>query len=292
MMTEQLAEGLYLEGLAVDARTNTVYCSDVVGGGILALKPDGSTESYLKERKWMGGLLVNSDGCVLASGAGGIMWVDPQSGNSGWLIDRIDGKAISGINEMVADGSGGIYFGTCDIANIAKGQKPDICTIYRLTVEGDVLPAASNIEFCNGIMLSEDQQHFYCNNTFHCSYRFDVQPDLSLGNRQVLVEKTDCDGMVIDAENNIWITGCHSSDIIRFDCQGNAIESFKTPAEAITQARFGGADLKDLYITTVSTASVRQLKQGQALTKPESRLYKMRSDIPGRSLPSPHFNLC
>src|SRR5688500_20024107 len=32
------------------------------------------------------GILVSEDGFVLSSGVGGIMWNDPESGRSGWLV--------------------------------------------------------------------------------------------------------------------------------------------------------------------------------------------------------------
>ena len=46
---------------------------------------------------------------------------NPGTGKSGWLIDKIDGKPINGINEMIPDGTGGIYFGTNDIEMIESG---------------------------------------------------------------------------------------------------------------------------------------------------------------------------
>jgi hypothetical protein len=61
-----------------------------------------------------GGVLVNEDGSVLSSGPGGIMWNNPDTGKSGWLLREIDGNPINGINEMIPDGTGGIDFGTSD----------------------------------------------------------------------------------------------------------------------------------------------------------------------------------
>jgi hypothetical protein len=39
---EQLAKGLYLEGLAVDRARGIVWYSDVIAGGIHGVKADGS----------------------------------------------------------------------------------------------------------------------------------------------------------------------------------------------------------------------------------------------------------
>src|ERR1700726_4582548 len=109
-----IAKGLYLEGLAVDYARGLVWYSDVIAGGIHGVKPGGTVISFNQHRKWTGGILLNEDGSVLSSGAGGIMWNNPQTGRSGWLINRLNGVPINGINEMVPDGSGGVYFGTVD----------------------------------------------------------------------------------------------------------------------------------------------------------------------------------
>src|SRR5688572_25586838 len=130
----RLAEGVYLEGLAVDYARNIVWYSDVIAGGIHGVTLKGAkVASFNTERMWTGGILINEDGSVLSSGAGGIMWNHPDTGKSGWLVSEIDGKPINGINEMMPDGTGGIYFGTVDIEQIAKGEPTRPAALYRLT---------------------------------------------------------------------------------------------------------------------------------------------------------------
>src|SRR5579862_5406122 len=110
---EQVASGIYLEGLSVDYKRDVVWYSDVIAGGIHGVRPDGrKVGSFNEGRMWTGGIMMNEDGAVLSSGQGGIMWNDPDSGRSGWLLTTIEGKPINGINEMMPDGTGGIFFGT------------------------------------------------------------------------------------------------------------------------------------------------------------------------------------
>ena len=35
------------------------------------------------------------------------MWNNPDTGKSGWLLDKLEGKPINGVNELVPDGTGG-----------------------------------------------------------------------------------------------------------------------------------------------------------------------------------------
>lgn len=124
-----IASGIYIEGLAVGHARNVIWYSDVIAGGIHGVKPDGTkVRSFNDGRMWTGGIMMNSDGAVLSTGEGGIMWNNPDTGESGWLLDEIEGKPINGINEMMPDGRGGIFFGTNDIEMVIQG-------VQHLTIE-------------------------------------------------------------------------------------------------------------------------------------------------------------
>jgi sugar lactone lactonase YvrE len=288
---EKIASGLYLEGLAIDTQRGIAWYSDVIGGGVHGFMPDGRTTSFNTDRMWTGGLLINEDGAVLSTGAGGIMWNEPRSGKSGWLLDTIDGKPINGVNEMIPDGAGGIYFGTVDIEMIAQGATPRPVALYRLTADRDVIKLVDGVGFANGLMLSADGKTFYCNNTFSCTYVFDVRADRTLANQRTLIEKEDVDGMALDAEGNLWITGFRSSQLTRVRPDGAKLAPIETPAGAITQIRFGGADLRDIYINAVPADGGDGLKEGVLPTDKRSFLYRGRSKVPGAPITPTRFKL-
>jgi len=288
---ESVAAGIYLEGLAIDCDRGYVWYSDVIAGGVYGRGPGGSLLSCNSGRMWSGGVILNSDGSVLSSGAGGIMWNDPASGESQWLISEIDGVAINGINEMAPDGEGGIFFGTCDVERVALGEAPRPTAIYRLTVDRDIIQVADNIGFSNGIMYDPERKKFYCNDTFNCTWVFDVGSDLTLRNRSVLMDKDDADGMVLDADGNVWITGFRSGHLTRVSPDGTALSSVVTPVEAITQVRFGGADMKDIYLNTVPATGGDDLKAGAIPTEKSSVLYRGRCSIAGMRLAPVHLSL-
>lgn len=287
-----IAKGLYLEGLAVDYARNVIWYSDVIAGGIHGVKPDGTKVATLNpDRMWTGGVMMNEDGSVLSSGQGGIMWNNPDTGQSGWLISEIGGQPINGINEMIPDGTGGIYCGTVDIEMIAQGQATRPATIYRITADREVLVAADGLGFANGIMLSADGRELYYNDTFVSPFVFDVNANHELSNRRRLIDKEDCDGMALDAEDNLWITGFRSSALTRIRRDGTPLDPVETPAGAITQVRFGGADMRDYYLTAVPADGGDGLKDGIMPTEQRSVLYRGRSEVAGLPIAPARFKL-
>ncbi|MCW1427785.1 SMP-30/gluconolactonase/LRE family protein [Novosphingobium sp. JCM 18896] len=287
-----IASGLYLEGLAVDHERDTIWYSDVIAGGIHGVKPDGTKLGVLNpERMWTGGVLMNADGIVLSTGEGGILWNDRQSGRSGWLIDRIDGQPINGVNELVPDGTGGIFFGTNDIEMIIKGETPRPTALYRLTAARELILLVDGLGFTNGLAYDPIHRRFYCNDTFNGTLVFDVTDDLAMTNQRLFLKKEDADGMALDAAGNLWITGFRSNYLTRMAPDGTEIGRVETPAGSITQLRFGGADGRDLYFNSVPADGGDTLKEGGAITATNSFLYRGRSDVPGMPIAAAGFAL-
>lgn len=288
---EKLASGVYLEGLAVDRERDFVWYSDVVGGGIHGLKANGERVSFDPDRRWTGGVTLNRDGSVLSSGPGGIRWNNPHTGDRGWLIHEIDGQVINGINEMAPDGSGGLFFGTCDLDSVIEGRTPQPTAIYRLTPERDAIEVADGIGFANGLMFDPKRRTLYCNDTFTGTWAFDVDAESRLANKRLLLRKKDADGLALDADGNVWLTGFESGSLARISAAGNELPAVATPGRAITQVRFGGADLRDCYINTVPADGGDSLKEGREMTGANSHLYRGRSEVPGMPLEPASFTL-
>ena len=288
---EKVAGGIYLEGLAVDYARDTVWYSDVIAGGIHGVARDGSTSRFNADRMWTGGIMMNEDGKVLSSGQGGIMWNDPDSGASGWLIQEIAGEAINGINEMVGDGHGGIFCGTVDLDHVIAGLPPRPATIYHIAADGMARVAADQLGFANGLMLSQDGKQLFYNDTFDGTYVFDVSPDLELSNRSRLLKKENADGMALDAEGNLLVTGFNQGDILRMRPEGTLLDPLVTPAGGVTQIRFGGPDMRDFWITAVAADAGETLKAGQVPSEPDSFLYRGRAKTPGLPLAPARFRL-
>ena len=279
---QPIAEGVYLEGLAVDEARGVIWYSDVIAGGIHGARRDGSSAgSFNDDRMWTGGIMVNSDGAILSTGQGGIMWNNPDTGRSGWLLDELDGKPINGINEMWPDGTGGIYFGTNDIEYVIEAKETRPTSLYRLTRDRQVIKLADNLRFSNGLAYDPQRQRLYCSDTFNTAWVWDVKDDLTLTNQRVLLDKDDCDGLSLDTEGNVLITGVFSpGEICRVTPDGDLLRPLAIPDGSATQIRFGGADSRDVFINVVPTDAGANLRDGKPLSG-TSKLYMGRANRAG-----------
>jgi sugar lactone lactonase YvrE len=140
-------------------------------------------------------------------------------------------------------------------------------------------------------MLSSDRRSFYCNDTFVGTWAFDVAEDLSLSNRRMLIEKVDADGMALDSQGQLWITGFRSAALARLRPDGTTLPPISTPGGAVTQIRFAGADMRDFYINTVPADGGDSLKDGVPLKAANSVMYRGRSEIPGMPIAPARFDI-
>lgn len=287
----ELARGIYLEGLATDPMTGSVWFSDVVGGGIYGLDADGISTVFDADRLWTGGVLLNACGAVLSSGEGGIRWNHPRSGRSGWLITALNGEPVNGINEMAPDGCGGMFFGTVDIENVKQAKAPRSTQIWHLAADRRLRLVCDEIGFSNGMAFDQQRCRLYCNDSFTGTWVFDVQKDFTLTNRQRFADKKDADGMALDGEGNVWITGFASKAISRYASDGTELELFDTPGGAVTQLRFSGNDMRDLYINTVPADGGHNLKAGNSIIESKSVLYLTQASLAGQAVGTTGFDL-
>jgi sugar lactone lactonase YvrE len=278
----------FLEAPRADG--GVVWFTDVVLGGLRRLFPDGRIDEWLPGRRWIGGIVLNRDGAVLCSGPDGIAWVNPATGASGMLLDAIDGKPVRGVNELLPDGDGGLFFGTADVAEAERGGERGPSALFRLDPGGRVRQLCDGLTFSNGIGLSPDRRHLYFNDTFVGTYACDLLPDGAAGRRVLLAEERDCDGLAVDCEGGIWIAGLQSGAITRLLPDGTVDRRVPLPVQGVTSLCFGGADQRDLYVTTTAPDFADALAKRRMPTASAS-LYHARSDVAGLPVGRTAFRL-
>lgn len=144
-----------------------------------------------------------------------------------------DGKPLGRLNDLIADGKGGVYF-------TAAG-------LFYVNPHGVVSTIADKETHTNGLMLSRDGKILYVTDVTRI-VAFDVLPDGSTRNRRDFADlqgDKGADGMTIDAQGRVYVTASQGVHVLSPD--GKHLGLIPTPRQPITIA-FSGPEKKTLYV--------------------------------------------
>ena len=263
-----------------------LYFSDVMLGGIWKRSPNGDLATFLPDRRWIGGIAINTDGAIICSGRGGLWYFNERTAESRPLLAEIEGTPINQVNDIQPDGSGGLYFGTIDGRSLEAGQTPGPGALFRLDPDGRVTKLWDDVPMSNGLGLSPDGRSLCHSRTFEGLFAYDIQGDGTLANARLLAPLPDCDGLAVDAEGGIWVAACRSGEIRRHLPDGEVERVVRLPVKEVLSLTFGGRDLRDLYVVTAYPGAI---EVASAEIQRTGAIYRGRSDIPGQRLARTRF---
>lgn len=261
---------VFTEGPCCD-RAGNVFFTNTQASKIL--KWDGRELSVFREdENAANGLLFDSQGRLLAceGGSGRVTRTNLQTGKIDVLIDQFNGHPLGAPNDLCLDQRGRIYF-TSRMALTDTAAK-NVHAVYRIDPDGRVerVLHAPEIHMPNGIVTSPDDRTLYLieadgrPDRNRCILAYDLSADGTPSRPRRLIDfypGRSGDGMAIDAEGNLYVAaGLHktrgSSETLDtrpgihvISPQGKLLAFVQTPEDTLTNCRFGGPDLKTLYIT-------------------------------------------
>jgi len=99
----------------------------------------------------------------------------------------------------------------------------------------------------NGIIGTPDGKQLYVADIdADKTYRYDINPDASLSNRQLFVEQGS-DGMILDERGNLYLTG--GDGVTVYSPTGEKVAQIPVDEEWTGNICFAGVDLRTLFIT-------------------------------------------
>jgi gluconolactonase len=299
MDIELVAEGLRFPEGPIAMADGSIVLVEIQRQTLTRVHPDGRTEVIADLGGGPNGAAVGPDGAVYVTNNGGFEWietldltvphgtaadyrtgsiqrVDLGSGAVTTVYSECDGRPLRGPNDLVFDRQGGFWFtdlGKSDGDRMHMGHllyaRPDGAMIRRVR-EGMVTP--------NGVGLSPDQKTVYVAET-HTSrvWAFGITgegeiaapPDLWTPGKVLgpLPGYQMLDSLAVEASGTVCCATLVNGGITAFD-PGGGFEHFAFPDPLITNICFGGADMRDAWITASGTG----------------RLYKCRWPRPGLKL--------
>lgn len=270
MDLEVITQGFqFAEAPRVDEE-GTVYFSDLTGGGYYRRRPGGAIETVIADRMWIGGAVLDESGAVVCSGRGGLVLVDGSEVRP--LLTEIDGKPVVAVNDIEADGRGGLFGGTIDfVAIFERGELPSGGIFFHLAPSGEVRVLRDDVVVSNGIGFSPDRSRLYHSESTVGIWEWQMGPDGLPHSPCLLVKADDCDGLAVDAEGGIWVAFYKSSLLRRYRPDGKVDRTISLPFPILASVAFGGPDMRDLYVAT----------GGDADHPGQGGIVRIRVDVPG-----------
>jgi gluconolactonase len=284
---EKLADTFaFTEGPAEDPKGN-VYFTDQPNDKIYIWSTDGKLSVFLAGCERSNGLYFDADGVSLLACAdlhNRIVSFDPN-----WkmtiLVENYKGKKLNGPNDLWRDPKGGIYF-TDPFYRRKYWADPNMeqdcqCVYYLAPDRKTLTRVADGFMQPNGIIGTADGKSLYVADIgANKTYVYTINPDGALSNKKLFCEKGS-DGMTIDNEGNVYLTG---KGVTVFNSAGEKIEQIGINESWTANVCFGGKDNDTLFITaSKSLYAVKMRTKGvtwpatekQSLIAPGAKVEKL-----------------
>jgi gluconolactonase len=248
----------FTEGPAVDKKGN-VFFTDQPNDKIWKYDTKGKLSLFLDKTGRSNGLFFDQKGNLIAcADENNQLWSFDKKGKPTVLVKDFDGKLLNGPNDVWVDNKGGMYFSDPFYKRDywKRGASEQEQRLYYRDSKGNVSIAAADFQQPNGLVGNKEfTKLFVADIRGRKTYSFDIQPDGKLTNKQLFCEMGS-DGMTIDEQGNIYLTG---RGVTVFDKTGKQIEKIEVPQNWTANITFGGKDRKTLFITASKAAYTLQM---------------------------------
>jgi L-arabinonolactonase len=180
------------------------------------------------------------------------------------ISDPEAGKKDARFNDGKVDRNGRLWAGTMT----AEGASS---SLYKLDEHLSVSRMVSEVTISNGIGWSPDNTSMYYVDSLRYTinvFDFDMK-DSTISNRRTFVELDTHvgvpDGLTVDREGYVWVAIYDGWKVMRFDPSGKIDTEIKMSVSRPSSCAFGGKDLDELYITTISEGLSEVQKEQEPL---------------------------
>jgi sugar lactone lactonase YvrE/enterochelin esterase-like enzyme len=255
---EMVSQGhKFTEGPAVD-RAGNVFFSDIPQNRIYKIAVDGKVSVFKEETGGANGLMFGPDGRLYAC-------QDRRK--------RIAAYAPDGTESVIAED-----VNSNDIAVNSRGEiwfsDPPHKQVWFIDAKGNKRVVVSQgIEFPNGVRLSPDQSLLYVADMLtRTVWSFQIQPDGGLANGEPFSRlelfadsaRAFADGMTVDTDGYLYVTSEAGLQVC--DPPGRVVAILNKPQNQwLSNAVFGGPDLKTLYVTCGDKVFRRRMQRKGAV---------------------------
>jgi gluconolactonase len=248
---EKLADGFkFTEGATCDPKGN-VFFVDQPNNRIHRWGTDGKLSTFMDPANRANGMCFDRAGTLfVCADEKNELWAVAPDGKVTVLAQKFEGKLLNGPNDVFAHPSGALYFTDpyyqrpwWSHTNMPQAAQQ----VYRLSPDRQQLvKLTDDLKQPNGIVGTPDGKRlFVADIGARRTYVYAIEPDGALSNKQLFCE-LGSDGMTLDTEGNLYLTG---KGVIVFDASGQRVATIEVPESWTANVCFGGADRQTLFIT-------------------------------------------
>jgi gluconolactonase len=240
----------FTEGPTCDALGN-VFFTDQNNNRIMEWSVDGVLSTFMQPSGRANGMYMDAKGNLIAcADEKNELWSIAPDKKVTVLIKNYEGKYLNGPNDVWVAPNGEMFITDPFYKRTWWDHQTmalDTEQVYHLSADGKTLTrVTTDLDQPNGITGTPDGKTlFVADIRADRTYKYDIQPDGSLANKTLFCAKGS-DGMTIDDQGNIYITG-HGITI--FDKTGAKIQHIDIKEPWTANLSFGGKDHKTLFIT-------------------------------------------
>jgi xylono-1,5-lactonase len=260
-MMERIAAGYRLAEAPVAAPDGGLFFSDVFGGGVYRWsRASGEVETVIPKKRGVGGMALHADGGLVLSGRD-VSHVAEDGATRSLYAD----ETIGGINDLTVDSDGNVVIGVLRFRPFTD-EDPVPGEFLRIADGATVLPG---VVWTNGCAYSPDGATFYgCDYQRGLVLAADRLDDGTYGPPRTVVETPGgaADGMAVDEDGGLWVALGARGTVGRFRPDGTLDSELDVPGDFVASVCFGGADLRDLFITTLGDPASEETSGSVFLT--------------------------
>ena len=241
----------FTEGPTCDAEGN-VFFTDQPNNRIMKWSVDGRLSTFMQPAGRANGMCFDGAGHLIAcADEKNELWSIAPDGTVSVLASEYGGKRLNGPNDVWVRPDGAIYFTDPFYERswwTHDTMPQDGQHVYFLSADRrELVRVIDDLVKPNGIIGTPDGKMLYVTDIeAGKTYRYNIAPDGSLAGQTLAVD-LGSDGMTLDDEGNLYLTG---EGVSVFDQAGRQIERILVPDEPWTaNVSFGGKGRRMLFIT-------------------------------------------
>jgi len=243
------------EGPIWDDCEQVLWWTDINGCRMHRFDPlSGSHTTYPFSMRVGCFALREKGGFLLAAEHGFYHW-SPETGDPEHVFDIEADRGENRMNDGGCDRQGRMMASSMSLAD--PRQPTGAC--WRLDADMSYELLQDGLYVGNGIAFSPDGTTMYLADTpveKVWAYPYDIATG-KIGERRVFVDTTNLagrpDGATVDADGGYWLAGVAGWQLYRFTSDGKLDLTIDLPIEKPTRPMFGGKDLDEIYLTSIST---------------------------------------